>query len=366
MQFFNHSEGYLEPDGSGGYDYIYQYKDHLGNIRLAYGDDKGDGIITASTEIREINNYYPFGLEHKGYNNSINGVENNYMTYNGKELEESLGLNWLDYGWRNYQPDLGRWMNIDNLAGMMKSQSPYSYALNNPIYYIDIDGLMPGSGPNHITDYYRGPDGTVYFDPNVDENTVLPNGYTYIGPTYYDEASRTVWGPDGKPMRLNPIALDEVVVTSEKVKSNEGSPTYWGLPGFGYEDRGRKGKRKGELSHGDLPGSGSAKGGGNSWSRFIKWLNGIINRGTKVQDVNVVTTPPGTSTMEQKPETEPGVEEDTILRIYPDPILTTRTKNPMGVSVRGYILKDTVIKNTEENVKKVNKLSSKRINDYDK
>ena len=39
LKFFNQPEGYIEPDGSGGYDYIYQYKDHLGNIRLSYKND---------------------------------------------------------------------------------------------------------------------------------------------------------------------------------------------------------------------------------------------------------------------------------------------------------------------------------------
>src|SRR5690606_31314119 len=36
LKFFSHPEGYIEPDDNGGYNYIYQYKDHLGNIRLSY------------------------------------------------------------------------------------------------------------------------------------------------------------------------------------------------------------------------------------------------------------------------------------------------------------------------------------------
>ncbi|NAS12671.1 RHS repeat protein [Poritiphilus flavus] len=143
MQFFNHPEGYVEPDGSGGYDYIYQYKDHLGNIRLAYGDDNGDGIITTSTEIREINNYYPFGLEHKGYNSVVNGVENKYMNYNGKELEEDLNLGWIDYGARRYMRDIGRWTSIDPMADKMRNNSPFNYAFNNPILFVDPDGEFP-------------------------------------------------------------------------------------------------------------------------------------------------------------------------------------------------------------------------------
>jgi RHS repeat-associated protein len=37
-----------------------------------------------------------------------------YM-YNGKELQGEFGLNNYDFGARNYDPALGRWMNIDPL-----------------------------------------------------------------------------------------------------------------------------------------------------------------------------------------------------------------------------------------------------------
>ncbi|SFZ93394.1 hypothetical protein SAMN05428642_103108 [Flaviramulus basaltis] len=54
LEFFNHPEGYVEPknenDLSQGFDYIYQYKDHLGNIRLSYKDSNHDGVVTGASE----------------------------------------------------------------------------------------------------------------------------------------------------------------------------------------------------------------------------------------------------------------------------------------------------------------------------
>ena len=60
--------------------------------------------------------------------------------YNGKELNEELGLNWQDYGARNYMPDLGRWTTMDPLAEKFYNDSPYHMAANNPIVFMDYNG----------------------------------------------------------------------------------------------------------------------------------------------------------------------------------------------------------------------------------
>ncbi|WP_243739926.1 DUF6443 domain-containing protein [Flavobacterium chryseum] len=134
LEFFPTAEGYVK-NTEGVLSYVFQYKDHLGNVRLSFAKNPTTQVL----EIIEENNYYPFGLKHKGYNDYV--ATNNKYKYNNKEFQDELSLNLYDYGARNYDPALGRWMNIDPLAEKSRRWSPYNYAYNNPIYFVDPDGM---------------------------------------------------------------------------------------------------------------------------------------------------------------------------------------------------------------------------------
>ena len=191
LQFFPTAEGYVNytegKELKTNYSYVYQYKDHLGNIRLSYTQDpEGNGL-----KVLEENHYYPYGLKHTNYNTDKRTFENGTpmlsfggdtsaptsaeleekisltaavaattgkavkvkpetvalkleykYKYNGKELQEELGLNMYDYGARNYDPTLGRWINIDPLAEANTNKNPYNFCSNNPITRTDPTGML--------------------------------------------------------------------------------------------------------------------------------------------------------------------------------------------------------------------------------
>ena len=178
LDFFPHSEGYVKalPAGLGGgtsYDfkYVFTYTDHLGNIRLKYAQDPSNNN---QISILEEDHYYPYGFKHSGYNsfhqiftnddekgpgtgivltpvNPFLGDSYKYK-FGGKEYQTEFDINTYDFGARNYDPALGRWMNLDPLAEMMRRHSPYNYAFNNPVFFTDPDGMSPISGGSLVPD----------------------------------------------------------------------------------------------------------------------------------------------------------------------------------------------------------------------
>jgi len=112
----------------------YYLTDHLGNVRVVFCKQ----LSTNNAILLQQTHYYAHGLEIASLGNT--NIEHSNL-YNGKELQDEAGLDYLNYGWRQLDPQLGVWHCVDKLAAMYPGESPYSYAGNNPVSAIDIMGL---------------------------------------------------------------------------------------------------------------------------------------------------------------------------------------------------------------------------------
>jgi RHS repeat-associated protein len=123
--------------------YEYNLKDHLGNNRVTFMGSNLGGAV----DVVQTTSYYPFGLVMAQTNNNaaLDYSKNKYL-YNGKEIQDDIlngtffGL--LDYGARFYDPQIGRWHSVDPKAELGRRWSPYNYCVDNPIRFIDPDGMI--------------------------------------------------------------------------------------------------------------------------------------------------------------------------------------------------------------------------------
>lgn len=165
LNFFPHTEGYVnitfceqcEAGSQYLYDYVYNYTDHLGNIRLSYAYD----TATEELKILEENHYYPFGLKHTNYSSGkkvyLQDEGDDALTrieqvpaggslmykykFQGQERQDELGLNWDSFKYRNYDYAIGRFMSIDPLAEKFQYNSPYAFQENKMGMGIELEGL---------------------------------------------------------------------------------------------------------------------------------------------------------------------------------------------------------------------------------
>ena len=139
-------EGYVTlSDGK----YHYYLKDHQGNNRV---------VINQSGTVEETNHYYPFGGVFASTGNT------QPYKYNGKELDTKKGLNWYDYGARHYDAALGRFTTNDPLAEKYYSMSPYTYCADNPVKFIDPNGMEYAPGDLFKTKRAAAKDWGMYYN----------------------------------------------------------------------------------------------------------------------------------------------------------------------------------------------------------
>ena len=120
--------------------------------------------------------YHPFGMLLSG--RSWEAGNDYRFGFNGKEGDPELygNGNIYDYGFRIYNPRLGKFLSVDPLTSGYAWYSPYQYAGNKPIWCKDLDGLEDGISTGMMVNNWEAQDrafdnGNITFDELVEKRT---------------------------------------------------------------------------------------------------------------------------------------------------------------------------------------------------
>lgn len=124
--------------------YIFVYVSNESNLDVFFDNLQ---VVHKPGSIVEETHYYPFGLTMAGISSKAVGkLENKFKFNDGSELQakefsDGGGLELYSTDFRSYDPQIGRFHQIDALADYAEYNSPYVFASNNPISFNDPTGL---------------------------------------------------------------------------------------------------------------------------------------------------------------------------------------------------------------------------------
>jgi RHS repeat-associated protein len=119
----------------------YELSNHLGNVLATVSDNVRVRTDSAFANVVNSTDYYAFGSEMPTRTYSMNSDYR--YGFNGKEqdTENTWGDDIYDYGFRIYNPKIGKFLSVDPLTKSYPMLTPYQFASNRPIDGVDLDGL---------------------------------------------------------------------------------------------------------------------------------------------------------------------------------------------------------------------------------
>jgi RHS repeat-associated protein len=154
------------PINQRGYMYIYVSNETMDDVNVHFDDLK---ITHHKSRILQMDDYYPFGLTFNSYTRP--SAKKNDWKFQGQEHDDITG--WDQFKWRNHQPDIGRFFNVDPLAEDYYYNSPYAFSENKVTSHVELEGLEAES----IKEVMEGAKQYVQDISSADSYIEIGNGF---------------------------------------------------------------------------------------------------------------------------------------------------------------------------------------------
>jgi RHS repeat-associated protein len=160
-------------------DKSYELRDQRGNVMVVISDmkrgvprkDNPDLVDHYEAIVLSATDYTSFGKPMEG--RSFNSGSYPYG-FNDKRNDPETG--YQDYGMRIYDPQIARFLSVDPLKDKFAFYSPYQFAGNNPIKFIDLDGLEPTVPGNKVGETQTG----------TNDNNDIASTWTWTGKSWQE------------------------------------------------------------------------------------------------------------------------------------------------------------------------------------
>jgi len=148
---------------------------------------------TFQTSALECRWTYGMGIKSRAFQ----GFRDFRYGFNGQEKDDEIkgSGNSVDFGARIYDPRIGRWLSIDPLSHKYPGYSPYSFGLDNPVYFQDADGRVIIDANGNVVTVNQDDKGNITFNPDVAPATKDILGYylkSDVGKTQLKKMDATV------------------------------------------------------------------------------------------------------------------------------------------------------------------------------
>jgi len=168
----------------------------MGCLKLPYDQEEGTikssplkickGLEKKEQSVIFCKDYTPFGLQFNQSRRTAS-VKNFMNTFQNQERDDATG--WVKFKWRNHDPAIGRFFNVDPIAEDYYYNSPYAFSENKVINAVELEGLekmevidgrmvmspLPSDATNRSGKNHGAIVNTPKPQPKISQMTIGPN-----------------------------------------------------------------------------------------------------------------------------------------------------------------------------------------------